>query len=101
MKRLRERIGHIETQCQELAAEETLHSELRLIGGRLDDFAAQVGRHLDELEWDKKREIIRALIRRVEIGLEQVQVVFRMDSFPAESDPEKKSLQLCRGSNLC
>jgi site-specific DNA recombinase len=99
VKRLRERIGHIETQCQELAEEETLHSELRLIVGRLGDFAAQVGRDLDELEWDKKREIIRALIRRVEIGLEQVQVVFRVDSFPAESDPEKKSLQLCRRSS--
>jgi hypothetical protein len=47
----------------------------------------------------KKREIIRALVRRVEVGLEQVQVVFRVDSFPGESDPEKKSLQLCRGSS--
>jgi hypothetical protein len=36
----------------------------------------------------------------VEVGLEQVQVVFRVDSFPGESDPEKKSLQLCRGSTL-
>ena len=55
-----------------------------------------MGRNLDDLEWAKKREIIRALVRRVEIGLDQVQVVFRVDSFPGESDPEKKSLQLCR-----
>jgi site-specific DNA recombinase len=97
--RLRQRIAHIEAQCDALAGEETLERELHLIVSRLDDFAAQVGRHLDDLEWAKKREIIRALVRRVEIGLEQVQVVFRVDSFPGESDPEKKSLQLCRGSN--
>jgi site-specific DNA recombinase len=96
--RLRQRIAHIEEQCEALADEEMLHREMHLIVSRLDDFAAQVGRHLDDLEWAKKREIIRALVRRVEVGLEQVQVVFRVDSFPGESDPEKKSLQLCRGS---
>ena len=100
MTRLRQRIAHIEAQCEALAGEETLERELHLIVSRLDDFAAQVGRHLDDLEWAKKREIIRALVRRVEIGLEQVQVVFRVDSFPGEWDAEKKSLQLCRGSTF-
>lgn len=96
--RLRQRITHIEEQCEVLADEEMLQHEMHLIVSRIDDFATQVGRNLDDLEWDKKREIIRALIRRVEVGLEQVQVVFRVDSFPGEPGPEKKSLQLCRGS---
>src|SRR5262249_36473107 len=98
--RLRQRIAHIEAQCEALASEETLRRELHLIVSRLEDFVAQVGRHLDELAWEKKREIIRALVRRVEIGLEQVHVVFRVDALPGEADPEKKSLQLCRGSTL-
>jgi len=98
VRRLRQRIAHSEEQCDALAGEETLERELHLIVSRLDDFAAQVGRNLDDLEWGKKREIIRALVRRVEVGLEHVHVVFRVDAFPGESDPEKKSLQLCRGS---
>ena len=97
--RLRQRMAHIEEQCEALVDEEMLQREMHLIVSRLDDFAAQVGRNLDDLEWAKKREIIRALVRRVEVGVEQVQVVFRVDSLPGESDPEKKSLQLCRGSN--
>jgi len=97
--RLRQRMAHIEEQCETLADEELLQREMHLIVSRLDDFAAQMERNLDDLEWAKKREIIRALVRRVEVGLEQVQVVFRVDSFPGESDPEKKSLQLCRGSS--
>jgi hypothetical protein len=97
--RLRQRIAHIEAQCEALASEETLQRELHLIVSRLDDFATQVRGNLDDLAWSKKREIIRALVRRVEIGLEQVQVVFRVDSLPGEVDPEKKSLQLCRGSS--
>ena len=75
MTRLRERIAHIEEQCEALADEELLQREMRLIVSRLDDFAAQVGRNLDELEWANKREIIRALVRRVEVGLEHVQVM--------------------------
>jgi site-specific DNA recombinase len=98
--RLRQRMAHIEEQCETLADEELLQREMHLIVSRLDDFAAQMERNLDDLEWAKKREIIRALVRRVEVGLEQVQVVFRVDSFPGESDPEKKSLQLCRGSKF-
>jgi site-specific DNA recombinase len=95
--RLRQRIAHIEAQCDALADEELLHREMHLIVSRLDDFSAQVGRHLDELEWAKKREIIRALVRRVEVGLEQVQVVFRVDSFPGESDPGKKACNFVGG----
>src|SRR5207248_8546795 len=96
--RLRQSITHVEAQCHQLAEAETLQRELRLIVGRVEDFAAQVQQNLDNLEWQRKREMLRALVRRVEIGLDQVQVVFRVDAFAGEADPEKKSLQLCKGS---
>ena len=98
--RLRERIAHIEEQCEALADEELLQRAMHLIVSRLDDFAAQVGDHLEELEWAQKREIIRALVRRVEVGLEHVEVVFRVDSFPGESDPEKKACNFVGGVRI-
>ncbi|HKA56351.1 MAG TPA: recombinase family protein [Candidatus Binatia bacterium] len=98
--RLRQRITHVEAQCQQLAEAETLQRELQLIVGRVEEFAAQVQQNLETLAWQRKREILRALVRRVEIGLDQVQVVFRVDAFAGEADPEKKSLQLCKGSSL-
>ena len=96
--RLRQRITHVEAQCQQLTEAETLQHELQLIIGRVEEFAAQVHQNLDGLEWPRKREILRALVRRVEIGLDQVQVVFRVDALSGEVDPEKKSLQLCKRS---
>jgi site-specific DNA recombinase len=96
--RLRQRITHVEAQCHQLAEAETLQRELQLIVGRVEEFAAQVQQNLETLAWQRKREILRALVRRVEIGLDQVQVVFRVDAFAGEADPEKKSLQLCKGS---
>lgn len=97
--RLRQRITHVEAQCHQLAEAETLQRELQLIVGRVEEFAAQVQQNLETLAWQRKREILRALVRRVEIGLDQVQVVFRVDAFAGEADPEKKSLQLCKRSS--
>jgi site-specific DNA recombinase len=96
--RLRQRMAQSEAQCQQRAEAETLQQELQLIVGRLDAFAAQVHQNLNELEWHRQREILRALVRRVEIGLEQIQVGFRVDAFAGEADSEKKSLQLCKRS---
>jgi site-specific DNA recombinase len=78
--RLRQRITHVETQCQQLAEAETLQRELQLIIGRVEEFAAQVHQNLDALAWHRQREILRALVQRVEIGLDQVRVVFRVEA---------------------
>ena len=97
--RLRQRIAALEEQRHQLLDEAAVQTELRLIIGRLEDFATQIDTGLEEADWLRKREMIRALVKRVEVTQEQVNVVFRVDSYQEESDPEKKSLQLCRGSN--
>jgi site-specific DNA recombinase len=96
--RLRQRIAALEEQRQQLLDEAAVQTELRLIIGRLEDFATQIDTGLAEADWLRKREMIRALVKRVEVTQDQVNVVFRVDSYQGESDPEKKSLQLCRGS---
>src|SRR6266849_10013728 len=98
--RLRQRIAALEEQQQQILDEAAFQTELRLIIGRLEDFATQIDTGLEEADWLRKREMIRALVKRVEVTQEQVNVVFRVDSYQGESDPEKKSLQLCRGRAL-
>jgi site-specific DNA recombinase len=83
-----------------LADDAALHTELQLIIGRLEDFATRVQDRLEEADWMSQRDLIRTLVRRVEVARDQVNIVFRVDPYPEESDPEKKSLQLCRGSGL-
>jgi site-specific DNA recombinase len=100
MHRLRQRIAHVNTQCEKMADEETLQQDLHLIIGRLEVFGQNIHDRLDDIEWGEQREIIRALVKRVEIGEDHVQVVFRVEPYLGETDPEKKSLQLCRGSRL-
>jgi site-specific DNA recombinase len=96
LTRLRQRIAHLEAQHQRLEDEATVQAELRVIIGRLEDFAVEVHQGLDQADWLRKREMIRALVKRVEVDPEQVNVVFRIDHRAGELGSEKKSLQLCR-----
>ena len=95
--RLRRRIAQAEAQRQQFVDAATLQTELQLIIGRLEDFATQVQHGLAEADWGRKRDLIRALVKRVEVARDDVNIVFRIDPYPSDNDPEKKSLQLCRG----
>jgi site-specific DNA recombinase len=97
--RLRQRLAHLEEQRQALADEAALHGELQLIIGRLEDFAGKLHDGLEAADWTSQRDLIRALVKRVEVARDDVNVVFRLDPYPGDADPEKKSLQLCRGSD--
>jgi len=97
--RLRRRIAQAEEQRQQLVDAETLQTELQLIIGRLEDFAAQVHTGLAAADWGRKRDLIRALVKRVEVARDGVNIVFRIDPYSGDADPEKKSLQLCRGTD--
>ncbi len=99
--RMRERLQHMEAHAQQIRDEVSLERELTLILGRLDEFAARVKTGLHEADWLTRREIIRALVKRVEIDQEQVRVVFRVNPPPHTPQPPSEkdapSLQHCRG----
>src|SRR2546428_3009919 len=96
---MRERLKQIEEQAQQVKDEASLERELTLILGRLDEFASRVKNGLHEADWLTRREIIRALVKRVEIDQEQVRVVFRVNPPPQApqlpSEKDAQSLQHC------
>src|SRR6058998_200305 len=65
--RLRQRILQLEEQRQQLIDVTALQTEIRLIVGRLEDFAAKIAAGLEDSDWLSKREMIRALVKRVEV----------------------------------
>ena len=95
IRRLRRRLRDLETQEQEIADEQAHQAELRLVIAGLENFAATVRDNFDEADWLTKRELIRTLVKRVEIGKDDVQVVFRVAPIPFDSGPDGASLQHC------
>jgi len=98
--KIKQRVSVLETQVKNLSDEATLNRELRLIIGRLEEFASKVINSLDSLDWNTQREIIRLLVKRVEVDTEQVNVVFRVGEISDVPKSEPESLQDCRRRNL-
>ena len=74
MARLRQRIAALEAQAQQIADSVQLQADLRMVIGRLDDFAAKVKDGLGEADWLTRRDISHALVKRVEMRKDQVNV---------------------------
>src|SRR6185369_15026407 len=95
IKRMKQRVTILEEQLQQLADEAVQQRALRLLIGQLEEFVTKVQRNLATADWEMKREIIRALVRRVEIDRQEVTVVFRVGPDSYRPRPEKESLQHC------
>ena len=85
-RRSRQRIGE--------AAQE---AELRLVIGQLEEFARRVSKELQEPDWETRREIVRALVKKVEIDEQEVRIVYRVSPSPFEGGPQQGRSQHCWG----
>ena len=79
IKNLKIRLAQIDEQIEQSTKTEGAQYELFLVINRLEEFAKKVDVTLDAVDFSSKREIIRALVKRVEIYKEEVVVVFRID----------------------
>ncbi|UJB72700.1 recombinase family protein (plasmid) [Acaryochloris sp. 'Moss Beach'] len=99
LKSMRDRLKVLEVQSQQLKNEEVFDSELKLVIGRLEEFSARVKERLDTLAFLEKREVIRSLVKRVEIFQDRVKVVFKVGNSPLvarEQTAQKKFATLLR-----
>ena len=60
---------------------------MRLVIGRLEAFAEKVRGSLDDADWATRRHLISTLVKRIEVGEEQVRVVYRVDCGPFDVTP--------------
>jgi site-specific DNA recombinase len=102
VKGMKERLSVIESQRTAIVDRQTLEKTLQNIVTNLASFASQVNSSLSNIDWETKRLIIRTLVKRVEINLKEVNVVFKINPPPEfngnSNNNQSKSLQdCCRG----
>jgi site-specific DNA recombinase len=95
IRRAKERLAELETQAKAQAELEIQERELRLVIGRLQEFAERVQEGLSEADWSTRREIIRTLVKRIEIGEGDVRVIYRVDASPFVEGPGGGLLPHC------
>jgi site-specific DNA recombinase len=98
LRATKERLSKLEAQEQQLAAQETQQAELRLALTRLQDFAEQVEEGLERADWSTRRDVIRALVKRIEINPQEIRIVYRVAPVPFVERPAGGGLQDCQNS---
>jgi site-specific DNA recombinase len=93
----RERLAKLEVECQQRIGEATHEAELRLVIGQLEEFARRVSQELEGPDWDTRREIVRALVKQVEVDEKEVRIVYRVSPSPFEGGPQQGRSQHCWG----
>jgi site-specific DNA recombinase len=83
----RQRIAGWDGQIKAIRDEAALQSTLSLVIGRLEDFAKRVHDRMSDVDWSMQRELIRTLVKRVEINQDDINVVFRIDATLPTPDP--------------
>jgi site-specific DNA recombinase len=91
----KERLSKLEAEEQQLAAQEGQQAELRLALTRLQDFAQQVKEGLERADWKMRRDVIRALVKRIEVAAQEVRIVYRVAPVPFVERPGGGVLQGC------
>jgi site-specific DNA recombinase len=103
VKGMKERLSVIESQRTAIVDRQALEKTLQNIVTNLELFASQVNSSLSNIDWETKRLIIRTLVKRVEINLKEVNVVFKINPPPeldgSSNNNQSKSLQDCCRTN--
>ena len=94
---MRERMQRLEEQIQHLEEEAEVEGELRLMLGQLETFTAKVSAGLQHADFSTCRDIIRTLVKRVEVDQQQIRVVFRVSPTwsPSSSEDTSHNWQHC------
>jgi len=86
--RIKGKISRLESEIGEAGRSDSMQFELFLIISRLEEFAEAVKNKLDCIDFNAKREIIRSLVKRVEIRKEEIQIVFRVNPEGGSADDD-------------
>ena len=78
IRHAKERLAKLKDQADIQAGTEQQRNELRLIIGRIQDFADAVKAGLEKADEPARRDILRALVKHIEVDEQHVRVVYKV-----------------------
>jgi site-specific DNA recombinase len=95
MSGFKQRISSLEEQRKAALDMADLRATLSVIVGQLEAFSQAIRDRLDEIDWTTRRNLIRLLVKRIEIAEHDINIVFRVPP-----DPQAPELQGSRNRIL-
>jgi hypothetical protein len=76
-----------EHEAQALREQAQRHEALQVVFSHVQGFADQVKASLPKADWPTRREILRALVKRVEVGNDTINIVYKVPPRPFDVAP--------------
>jgi len=86
------RLKELEAEAEAADQAESQETELRLVIGRLETFASELQAGLADCDWETRQAIVRALVKRIEIGEDCVRVVYKVAPDPFDPVPREQGV---------
>jgi site-specific DNA recombinase len=93
IRQAKRNLKDVEAECTLLMEREARENELRGVIGCLEQFAEQVRGRLTAADWQLRRDLICALVKRIELGPEEARIVYRVDIHPFDQAPHRGDLR--------
>jgi site-specific DNA recombinase len=92
---LKERLQKLEAEEEASGQAEWERANLQVMIEHVEMFAERVKSGLQDADWQTRREIMRALIKQVEVSEDGIRVVYKVQPCPFEAGPERGHSQHC------
>jgi site-specific DNA recombinase len=93
---------NIKKEQAQIINNENAIQEIKCVITSLENFAMTVKNNLEQVDWIKRRDIIRVLVKCIEISKESINIVFKIKTPSQSSNPrngnKSENLQHCRRS---
>jgi hypothetical protein len=100
LRAAKDRLARLQEEARAQADLESQKEELRLVIGKLQEFADRIRDGLAEADAATRQEIVRALVKRVEVDVDKVTIVYRVGPVPFVEAPKGGVLQDCRRGSV-
>ena len=87
IRRARERVVHLESETANERKRQASEQDLQHVLGQLEGFARRVGTRLENTDWPTRREIIRTMVKRIEIDATEARVIYKVNPSPFVEGP--------------
>ena len=96
----KERLAKLELETKAAVDRESEAQEVRTAIDQLESFGSRIRDGLQDADWATRREIMRSLIRKVEVGTDAIRIEYKVGPLPFDGAPSGGESQDCGRGDL-
>jgi len=96
----KERLAKLELEAKAAADRESESQDLQTAIDQLRLFSSRIREGLKDADWGTRREIMRSLIRKVEIGHDAIRIEYKVGPLPFDRGPTGADSQHCGRADI-